>query len=128
MPHVDELARIANIPVSCHPNAGLPNAFGGYDLTAEQMSATIGEWAAAEWVNIVGGCCGTTPAHIRAIAAVVAPHAPRRLPEIAPIARLSGLEPLNIRPDSLFVNIGERTNVTGSKKFAELIKASDYEA
>jgi 5-methyltetrahydrofolate--homocysteine methyltransferase len=127
-PYVDELSRIAGIPVSCHPNAGLPNAFGGYDETPESVSAVIGEWAAAGWLNIVGGCCGTTPPHIRAIAAAVAPHPPRRPPRVAPLPRLAGLEPLNIRDDSLFVNIGERTNVTGSKRFAELIKAGDYEA
>jgi 5-methyltetrahydrofolate--homocysteine methyltransferase len=127
-PHVDELARIADIPVSCHPNAGLPNAFGEYDETPESVSAAIGEWASAGWVNIVGGCCGTTPEHIRAIATAVAGRPPRTVPAVAPICRLAGLEPLNIRPDGLFVNIGERTNVTGSKRFAELIKAGDYES
>ncbi len=127
-PYLDELSGIAEVPVSCHPNAGLPNAFGGYDQTPEAMAALVREFAEAGFLNIVGGCCGTTPAHIRAIAAAVAGRAPRALPTIAPICRLSGLEPLNIRPDTLFVNIGERTNVTGSSRFAALIKAGDYEA
>lgn len=127
-PYVEELAGLADVPVSVHPNAGLPNAFGGYDDTAEAMSAVIGEFAEAGWVNIVGGCCGTTPAHIAAIAAAVAGRPPRTPPPPARISRFSGLEPLTIRDDSLFVNIGERTNVTGSKRFAELIKAGDYEA
>jgi 5-methyltetrahydrofolate--homocysteine methyltransferase len=127
-PYLDELSGIAEVPVSCHPNAGLPNAFGGYDQTPEAMAALVREFAAAGFLNIVGGCCGTTPAHIRAIAAAVTGRAPRALPTIAPICRLSGLEPLNIRPDTLFVNIGERTNVTGSSRFAAVIKAGDYEA
>jgi 5-methyltetrahydrofolate--homocysteine methyltransferase len=127
-PYVEELAGLADVPVSVHPNAGLPNAFGGYDDTPEAMSAVIREFAAAGWVNIVGGCCGTTPAHIAAIAAAVADCPPRTPAPPARVTRLSGLEPLTIRDDSLFVNIGERTNVTGSKRFAELIKAGDYEA
>ncbi len=127
-PYIEELSGLADVPVSVHPNAGLPNAFGGYDETPESMSALIHEFAAAGWVNIVGGCCGTTPAHIAAIVQAVAGFTPRRPPERDGVCRLSGLEPLNIREDSLFVNIGERTNVTGSKRFAELIKAGDYEA
>src|SRR6201988_2170634 len=127
-PYVEELSRLANIPVSCHPNAGLPNAFGGYDQTAAEMAALVGEFARSGFVNVVGGCCGSTPAHIRALAAAVAGVPPRALPAVAPICRLSGLEPLNIRPDTLFVNIGERTNVTGSSRFAGLIKAGNYEA
>ena len=127
-PYVEELSRLANIPVSCHPNAGLPNAFGGYDQTPLEMAALIGEFARSGFVNIVGGCCGTTPAHIRALADAVAGVPPRVIPEVTPICRLSGLEPLNIRPDTLFVNIGERTNVTGSPRFAGLIKAGNYEA
>ena len=127
-PYVEELSRLANIPVSCHPNAGLPNAFGGYDQTAAEMAVLMGDFARSGFVNLVGGCCGTTPAHIRALAETVAGVRPRVVPEVAPICRLSGLEPLNIRPDTLFVNIGERTNVTGSARFAGLIKAGNFEA
>jgi 5-methyltetrahydrofolate--homocysteine methyltransferase len=126
-PYIEELSRIADIPVSCHPNAGLPNAFGGYDETPEMMAETLGEFAKAGFLNIVGGCCGTTPDHIRAIAEAVGDIAPRIPPEAEPLLRLSGLEPDNIGPDSLFVNVGERTNVTGSLRFAKLIKESDYE-
>ncbi|AHE99594.1 methionine synthase [Thioalkalivibrio paradoxus] len=125
--YIEELSRIANTHVSAHPNAGLPNEFGDYDETPEQMAVEIGEWAASGFLNIIGGCCGTTPDHIRAIAAAVQAHPPRRMPEIAPACRLSGLEPLNITEDSLFVNVGERTNVTGSKRFARLIREEDYE-
>jgi 5-methyltetrahydrofolate--homocysteine methyltransferase len=127
-PYVEELSRRADLPVSCHPNAGLPNAFGGYDQTPEAMAELLGEFARSGLVNLIGGCCGTTPAHIRAIAEAVAGVAPREIPAVAPICRLSGLEPLDIRPDTLFVNIGERTNVTGSSRFAAFIKAGDYEA
>ncbi|HXE82069.1 MAG TPA: methionine synthase, partial [Gemmatimonadales bacterium] len=127
-PYVEELSRLANLPVSCHPNAGLPNAFGGYDQTAAETAALVSEFARSGFVNVIGGCCGTTPAHIRAIAEAVAGLPPRVPAEAAPICRLSGLEPLNIRPDTLFVNIGERTNVTGSSRFAGLIKAGNYEA
>jgi 5-methyltetrahydrofolate--homocysteine methyltransferase len=125
--HVEELSTLADTFVSCHPNAGLPNEFGQYDQTPEEMAAVLGEFAASGFLNIVGGCCGTTQHHIRAIAEAVAEHAPRPIPEIEPYARLSGLEPLVIRPDTLFVNIGERTNVTGSSRFAKLIKDDDYE-
>jgi 5-methyltetrahydrofolate--homocysteine methyltransferase len=127
-PHVEELSGLADTFVSCHPNAGLPNPMGGYDETPETMAALVRDLAAAGFVNIVGGCCGTTPAHIRAISDAVSGLPPRAVPAIAPICRLSGLEPLNIRPDSLFVNVGERTNVTGSSKFAGLIKAGAYDA
>jgi 5-methyltetrahydrofolate--homocysteine methyltransferase len=127
-PYVEELSRLADVPVSCHPNAGLPNAFGGYDQGPEEMAGMLREFAASGLLNIVGGCCGTTPAHIRAIAEAVKDLAPRVVPAIAPYTRLSGLEPLTIRPDSLFVNVGERTNVTGSSRFAELVKGGDYEA
>ncbi len=126
-PHLDELSGVADTLVSCHPNAGLPNEFGGYDQTPDEMATIIREFAETGFVNIVGGCCGTTPEHIRAIAAAVHDVPPRRLPDRAPITRLSGLEPLNIRDDSLFVNIGERTNVTGSARFARLIKEDQYE-
>ncbi|AGA89350.1 5-methyltetrahydrofolate--homocysteine methyltransferase [Thioflavicoccus mobilis 8321] len=126
-PYVEELSRIADTHISAHPNAGLPNAFGGYDETPEQMAEEIGGWAAAGHLNIIGGCCGTTPEHIRAIAAAVERHAPRTVPEISPACRLAGLEPFNIGEGSLFVNVGERTNVTGSARFKRLIKDGDYE-
>ena len=126
-PYVEELSRIADTFVSAHPNAGLPNAFGEYDETPEQMAVEIGEWAQSGFLNVVGGCCGTTPDHIRAIREAVARHAPRAIPDIAPACRLSGLEPLNIGADSLFVNVGERTNVTGSRRFARLIREENYE-
>ena len=127
-PYVAELARIADTHVSAHPNAGLPNAFGEYDETPEQMAAVIREFAESGFLNIVGGCCGTTPAHIRAIAEAMKDLPPRVIPAIEPRCRLAGLEPLNIGPDSLFVNVGERTNVTGSAVFKRLIKAGDYTA
>ncbi len=128
-PYVEELARIADCFVSAHPNAGLPNALGGYDLGPDQMALEVGDWARRGFLNIVGGCCGTTPEHIRAIAEAVAGCPPRPLPEIPPACRLSGLEPLNIRSGSLsFVNVGERTNVTGSARFRRLIQAGDYES
>ncbi|TKI04420.1 methionine synthase [Martelella alba] len=124
--YVAELSRIAECHVSAHPNAGLPNAFGEYDLGPDAMAEHIGEWASAGLVNIVGGCCGTTPRHIAAIARAVEGLAPRQLP-IRPVAcRLAGLEPLNIESDSLFVNVGERTNVTGSARFKRLIKEEKY--
>ncbi|MEW5708650.1 MAG: methionine synthase [Pseudomonadota bacterium] len=125
-PHVEELAACADVYVSAHPNAGLPNAFGGYDETPEYMAGILREFAAEGLINIVGGCCGTTPAHIRAIAEAVADLPPRKVPVIEKKLRLAGLEPLNIGDDSLFVNIGERTNVTGSKAFARLILNGDF--
>ncbi len=127
-PYVAELARIADTRVSAHPNAGLPNAFGEYDETPEQMAAIIREFAESGFLNIVGGCCGTTPAHIRAIVEAVKDLPPRPIPQIEPRCRLAGLEPLNIGSDSLFINVGERTNVTGSAVFKRLIKAGDYNA
>jgi 5-methyltetrahydrofolate--homocysteine methyltransferase len=126
--HVEELAGVADTLVSAHPNAGLPNQFGGYDDTPEQMAPHIREWAESGFLNIVGGCCGTTPSHIEAIAQAVKGLPPRKLPELETRCRLSGLEPLEIGADSLFVNVGERTNVTGSKKFSDLILAGDFEA
>ncbi len=126
-PYVEELSRVAPVFTSCHPNAGLPNAFGGYDETAAETSAILREFAVNGWVNIVGGCCGTTPEHIRAIAESVRGLKPRVPPRPEPWLRLSGLEPLTFRPDLSFVNIGERTNVTGSPKFAKLILAGQYE-
>ncbi len=125
-PYVKELSEKADIFVSAHPNAGLPNAFGEYDETAEQTAAFIRDFAENGLVNIVGGCCGTTPDHIAAICRTVKDLPPRRIPEIEPACRLSGLEPFNITKDSLFVNVGERTNVTGSKKFARLIREQNY--
>nr|WP_197980994.1 methionine synthase [Pantoea agglomerans] len=124
--YVAELSRIAEGYVTAHPNAGLPNAFGEYDLDAELMAQQIGEWATAGFLNIIGGCCGTTPQHIAAMVAAVEGVAPRQLPTIPVACRLSGLEPLNITAESLFVNVGERTNVTGSAKFKRLIKEEKY--
>jgi 5-methyltetrahydrofolate--homocysteine methyltransferase len=125
--YVEEMSRIAETHVSAHPNAGLPNEFGEYDLDAAQMAEYIGEWAESGFLNIVGGCCGTTPQHIQAIAEALAGKPPRSLPAIPHACRLSGLEPLNINDDSLFVNVGERANVTGSAKFKRLILNEDYE-
>lgn len=126
-PHVETLSRLCDCFVSAHPNAGLPNAFGGYDETPEQLAAEIADWARNGYVNIVGGCCGTTPEHIAAIARAVADIAPRRRPVIAPKLRLSGLEAFNVDAESLFVNVGERTNVTGSKAFARLIREARFD-
>src|ERR1043166_4952511 len=125
-PYVEELARIAETRVCCHPNAGLPNAFGEYEDTPESMSRQIGEWARAGWLNIAGGCCGTTPEHIRALAEVLRGVAPRSPVKRSHALRLAGMEPLNVDERSLFVNVGERTNVTGSKAFARLVLAGDY--
>jgi 5-methyltetrahydrofolate--homocysteine methyltransferase len=127
-PYIEELARIADVYVSAYPNAGLPNAFGEYDEVACETAELIREFATSGFVNIVGGCCGTTPDHIRHIAEAVAKLPPRKPPQIEQRLRLSGLEPLNIGPDSLFLNVGERTNVTGSAKFRRLIEADDYNA
>ena len=126
-PYVEELARKAGVFVSAHPNAGLPNEFGEYDQTPDEMAEILGEFAESGLVNLVGGCCGTTPEHIRAIAAAVEKCSPREIPEIERQCRLSGLEPFSIADDSLFVNVGERTNVTGSAKFKRLIKTEAYE-
>ena len=125
-PYVAELARLADTFVSCYPNAGLPNAFGEYDETPAQMAATVAEFVDAGLVNLLGGCCGTTPDHVAAFAAAVVGMPPRRVPEVVPATRLAGLEPLTIDADSLFVNVGERTNITGSARFRNLIKAGDY--
>ncbi|MEE8426867.1 MAG: homocysteine S-methyltransferase family protein, partial [Woeseiaceae bacterium] len=126
--YVAELSRVANIRVSAHPNAGLPNEFGEYDESPENMAEVIGEFAESGLVNLVGGCCGTTPDHIRALKKVIDGRAPRAVPEIPARCRLSGLEPLNIGPDDLFVNVGERCNVTGSAVFRRLIEADEYAA
>ena len=125
-PYVEELSGFAETFVSCHPNAGLPNAFGEYDDTPESMARQIGEWAKSGWLNVAGGCCGTTPEHIRAMAEAVRGIPPRRVAAKPPALRLAGLEPFNIDERSLFVNVGERTNVTGSKAFARLVLAGDY--
>ncbi|PWW06894.1 methionine synthase [Mangrovibacter plantisponsor] len=124
--YVAELSRIAECYVTAHPNAGLPNAFGEYDLDAAEMARQIKEWAQAGFLNIVGGCCGTTPEHIAAMHEAVSGIAPRKRPSLPVNCRLSGLEPLNIGPETLFVNVGERTNVTGSAKFKRLIKEEKY--
>jgi len=125
--YLAELGRIAPIPVSCYPNAGLPNALGGFDETPESMARVLGDFAREGWLNIIGGCCGTTPAHIKAIAEAVAPFPPRVPPAASDRSRYSGLEMLEIRPESSFTVIGERTNVTGSKAFARLIRDERYE-
>ncbi|MDE1332458.1 methionine synthase [Vibrio aestuarianus] len=125
--YVEELSRISECYVSAHPNAGLPNAFGEYDLEAKEMAEHIAEWAQAGFLNLVGGCCGTTPEHIRQMAQAVEGVKPRSLPELPKSCRLSGLEPLTIAKDTLFVNVGERTNVTGSARFKRLIKEELYD-
>ncbi|WP_249522267.1 methionine synthase [Modestobacter marinus] len=127
-PYIAEISRIADTFVSCYPNAGLPNAFGEYDESPEETAAIVGEFAESGFVNLVGGCCGTTPAHIAAIAGAVAGRTPRTPVRDGPALRLSGLEPLTVTEDSLFVNVGERTNITGSARFRNLIKAGDYPA
>ncbi|WP_425330394.1 methionine synthase [Trujillonella humicola] len=127
-PYLAELARLADTFVSCYPNAGLPNAFGEYDEAPADTAETLAEFAAAGLVNVVGGCCGTTPAHIAAVAAAVEGAAPRTPAESRPALRLSGLEPLTVDGDSLFVNVGERTNITGSARFRRLIRDGDHGA
>ena len=127
-PYVAELSRVADCFVSAHPNAGLPNAFGEYDQSPSHMAGVLGEFAGSGLVNIVGGCCGTTAEHIGAIADAAKGVAPRVLPEIASALRLSGLEPVTVTDDSLFMNVGERTNITGSARFRKLIKDGDYDA
>jgi 5-methyltetrahydrofolate--homocysteine methyltransferase len=126
-PYVEELSKIAPVHVSCHPNAGLPNEFGGFDLTPRQMAATLREFAEQGWLNIVGGCCGTTPRFIEEIARTVRGLAPRRIPTIERFTRLSGQEALTFRPDANFVMVGERTNVTGSRRFARLIRDEKFD-
>ncbi|MCI4680559.1 methionine synthase [Rhodoblastus acidophilus] len=126
--HIAEISRVADTFVCAYPNAGLPNEFGLYDESPEAMAEMVGEFADSGLVNIVGGCCGTTPAHIAAIAKRVAGVKPRAVPKIEPLLRLSGLEPFTLTPDINFVNIGERANVTGSAKFRKLIQAGDYPA
>lgn len=127
-PYIEELSRISETYVSAHPNAGLPNEMGEYDLDPATMAREIRGWAEKGFLNIIGGCCGTTPEHIAAMAEAVEGLPPRQIPEIEIACRLSGLEPCTISKDSLFVNVGERTNVTGSKRFLRLIKEEDYDA
>jgi 5-methyltetrahydrofolate--homocysteine methyltransferase len=126
--HIAELGRVADTLICAYPNAGLPNEFGHYDEGPEAMAAQMGEFAAAGLINIAGGCCGTTPDHIRAIAKAVAGKTPREIPQVTPMLRLSGLEAFTLTPQIPFVNIGERTNVTGSARFRKLITAGDYSA
>ncbi len=127
-PHIEALAKVTPGYVSCYPNAGLPNAFGEYDQTPAQMAAIVREFAQEGWINILGGCCGTTPNHIEAIAEAVEHLPPRPVPSLNPYSTYSGLETFEIRPESNFTMIGERTNVTGSRKFAKLIQTENYEA
>ena len=126
-PHIKRISEIANTAVSVHPNAGLPNEMGGYDQSPGEMSVFIEDFCNDEFINIVGGCCGTTPDHLKAIASKISKKPPRKIPNHKPTTFLSGLERLNIEQKSLFVNVGERTNVTGSKKFARLIKEKQYD-
>ena len=126
-PYIEELSKLAPAYISCHPNAGLPNAFGGFDETPELMAADLREFAGNGWLNIVGGCCGSTPEHIAAIAEAVRDLPPHTVVEPGHATRLSGLEPLTIRPELNFVNVGERTNVTGSPKFSRLIREDRFE-
>ena len=127
-PFIQELSEISNLYTSLYPNAGLPNEFGEYDDSPESMSKVLEEYAKEGFLNIVGGCCGTTPEHIKEFSEITKKYPPRKPPEVKPYLRLSGLEPIVIRPETNFVNIGERTNVTGSKKFAKLILAGDFES
>lgn len=126
-PYVEELSRISESFVSAHPNAGLPNAFGEYDLSPEDMAEHVKEWASSGFLNLIGGCCGTTPEHIRQMAQAVEGVTPRALPDLPVACRLSGLEPLTIEKETLFINVGERTNVTGSARFKRLIKEEQYD-
>ncbi len=126
-PFVEELSNIAPVNISCHPNAGLPNEMGAYDMSPETMAELLGEFADNGWVNIVGGCCGTTPAHIRAISARLDGKKPHKRTKVQPLTRLSGTQPLALRPDANFLMIGERTNVTGSRAFAKLIRDDKFE-
>lgn len=125
--YIAELSNITDTHISAHPNAGLPNEFGEYDESPEDMAIELADWAASGYLNIIGGCCGTSPKHIKAIIEAVQQYAPRKLPVIEKQCRLAGLEPQNIAPTSLFVNVGERTNITGSAKFKRLIIGGDFE-
>src|SRR5262245_8042014 len=125
-PYVEDLARIADTYVSCHPNAGLPNAFGEHDELPADTSRYLKEFAESRLVNVVGGCCGTTPEHVSAIRDVTRSLIPRQVPKRHAAPRWSGLEPFELLPDTGFVMIGERTNVTGSARFRRLVEAGDY--
>src|SRR5439155_12422473 len=127
-PHIETLSAIARKPVSCYPNAGMPDGFGGFTGSKERTAQALGEFARNGWVNLVGGCCGTTPEWIQAIAQAVEGVAPRNLPELPSWSCFSGTETLTIRPESNFIMVGERTNITGSRKFARLIKTGDFDA
>jgi 5-methyltetrahydrofolate--homocysteine methyltransferase len=127
-PYIEELSRIADCYISCYPNAGLPNAFGEYDEQPHDTACILEDFAESGFVNLVGGCCGTTPDHIRHVAEHVREKRPRTVPKLPPVCRLAGLEPLNLTKELNFVNVGERTNVTGSAKFRDLIKSGDYTA
>ena len=126
-PHIEELSKVSPSYISCHPNAGLPNEMGQYDLGPNAMAKLVGEYAENGWVNFVGGCCGTTPDHIAAITEAVRRITPHKQTKVAALTRLSGVEPFNLRPDANFIMVGERTNVTGSRKFARLIREDNYE-
>ncbi|MBK8953977.1 MAG: methionine synthase [Saprospiraceae bacterium] len=126
-PHLEVLSKIADCRISAYPNAGLPNELGGYDQTAEEMQVLIADFAKSGYVNIVGGCCGTTPEHIRSMSQAIHGIQPRKIPHIEPLTSLSGLESMVFRPDLNFVNVGERTNVTGSKQFAKLILQKNFD-
>ncbi|HXV60993.1 MAG TPA: methionine synthase, partial [Vicinamibacteria bacterium] len=126
-PYVEELQEVSDVFVSCVPNAGLPNAFGGYDETPDQMAAALSDFAREGWLNFAGGCCGTTPEHIEAIASAIPVFPPHRRSTPPPYPRFAGLEPLTIYPDSNFIVVGERTNVTGSRRFARLIREGNFE-
>ncbi|MEZ4744634.1 MAG: methionine synthase [Calditrichia bacterium] len=126
-PYIEELSGMANVFVSCYPNAGLPNEFGGYDQTPAEMAALLADFADSGFLNIVGSCCGSTPAFTRAIAEAMKNRSPRQIPELPPYPRFSGMEPLVVRPDSNFLNVGERCNVTGSRRFAKLILNNQFD-
>ncbi|RPI17882.1 MAG: methionine synthase [Ignavibacteriae bacterium] len=126
-PYIEELSRIASCYISCYPNAGLPNAFGEYDELPQETADFLKEYGKSGFLNLVGGCCGTTPAHIEKIAKAVEGMPPRKIPNVKPYLRLSGLEPLTFTPQTNFVNVGERTNITGSSKFSKMILSGDYE-
>ncbi|MBG8554276.1 methionine synthase [Hymenobacter guriensis] len=126
--YIKELSRIADVHISAYPNAGLPNAFGGYDESAQEFACVVEGYLSDGLVTVVGGCCGTTPQHIAELVRLAEKYAPRQLPELPKATRLSGLEPFGVYPDSLFVNVGERCNVTGSRAFARLIRTGNYEA
>jgi 5-methyltetrahydrofolate--homocysteine methyltransferase len=127
-PHIQELSRLASLPVSCYPNAGLPNTLGEFEQTPDVTARLLREFALNGWVNVVGGCCGTTPAHIKAVSQAVKGLPPRKVPDAVALSSYSGMEPLVLRPETNFIMVGERTNVAGSKKFARLVKEENFEA